>query len=112
MIGYLGELEQIGLMLWLAGLVPLLEAGRPWGGRDVEREEQPFSKVAKTGLDKLSLEQDGKLGYRLEPSPNRRGKKIHLCLECQEMFNHGIGLRKHQRQTGHSGTSILYGEPT
>ena len=30
-----------------------------------------------------------------------RARKIHTCLECGETFNHGIGLRKHQRHTGH-----------
>lgn len=35
-----------------------------------------------------------------------RGKKKHVC-SCGEEFNHGIGLRKHQRQTGHKGSSIV-----
>jgi hypothetical protein len=35
-----------------------------------------------------------------------RKKKKHVCAECGEMFNHGIGLRKHQRQTGHKGSEI------
>lgn len=37
-----------------------------------------------------------------------RGKKKHVC-SCGEEFNHGIGLRKHQRQTGHKGSSIVEG---
>lgn len=40
-----------------------------------------------------------------DPSP-RRGKKRHHCMECGEVFNHGIGLRKHQRQTGHKGSRL------
>lgn len=35
-----------------------------------------------------------------------RAKKKHVC-SCGEEFNHGIGLRKHQRQTGHKGSSIV-----
>lgn len=35
-----------------------------------------------------------------------RKKKKHVCAECGEEFNHGIGLRKHQRQTGHKGSEI------
>ena len=35
-----------------------------------------------------------------------RKKKKHICAECGEAFNHGIGLRKHQRQTGHKGSEI------
>lgn len=35
-----------------------------------------------------------------------RKKKQHICVECGEAFNHGIGLRKHQRQTGHKGSRI------
>lgn len=35
-----------------------------------------------------------------------RKKKKHICAECGETFNHGIGLRKHQRQTGHKGSRI------
>jgi len=35
-----------------------------------------------------------------------RKKKKHICAECGEPFNHGIGLRKHQRQTGHKGSEI------
>lgn len=35
-----------------------------------------------------------------------RKKKQHICAECGEAFNHGIGLRKHQRQTGHKGSQI------
>ena len=35
-----------------------------------------------------------------------RGKKKHVC-SCGEEFNHGIGLRKHQRQTGHKGSSVV-----
>ena len=37
----------------------------------------------------------------------RRGKKRHHCLECGEVFNHGIGLRKHQRQSGHKGSQVV-----
>lgn len=36
-----------------------------------------------------------------------RKKKKHVCGECGESFNHGIGLRKHQRQTGHKGSEIV-----
>ena len=36
-----------------------------------------------------------------------RRKKKHICAECNESFNHGIGLRKHQRQTGHKGSKIV-----
>ena len=35
-----------------------------------------------------------------------RKKKKHICAECGETFNHGIGLRKHQRQTSHKGSRI------
>lgn len=35
-----------------------------------------------------------------------RAKKKHVC-SCGEEFNHGIGLRKHQRQTGHKGSSVV-----
>lgn len=35
-----------------------------------------------------------------------RGKKKHVC-SCGEEFNHGIGLRKHQRQSGHKGSTIV-----
>ena len=35
-----------------------------------------------------------------------RKKKKHICAECGEEFKHGIGLRKHQRQTGHKGSRI------
>lgn len=35
-----------------------------------------------------------------------RKKKKHVCEECGEPFKHGIGLRKHQRQTGHKGSRI------
>lgn len=31
----------------------------------------------------------------------KRKKKLHICQECGEKFCHGIGLKKHQRQTGH-----------
>lgn len=36
-----------------------------------------------------------------------RKKKKHVCLECFEQFNHGIGLRKHQRQSGHKGSNVF-----
>jgi hypothetical protein len=32
-----------------------------------------------------------------------RSVKKHKCEECGEVFNHGIGLRKHQRNAGHKG---------
>lgn len=35
-----------------------------------------------------------------------RKRKRHCCMECNESFNHGIGLRKHQRLTGHTGSRI------
>ena len=35
-----------------------------------------------------------------------RKKKKHVC-SCGETFPHGIGLRKHQRQTGHKGSEIV-----
>lgn len=35
-----------------------------------------------------------------------RTKKKHIC-SCGEEFNHGIGLRKHQRQTGHKGSNVV-----
>ncbi len=35
-----------------------------------------------------------------------RGKKKHVC-SCGEEFNHGIGLRKHQRQSGHKGSTVV-----
>ena len=34
------------------------------------------------------------------------GNKLHTCAACSAKFNHGIGLRKHQRQTGHEGSRI------
>ena len=37
----------------------------------------------------------------------RQAKKIHVCLECGDPFKHGIGLRKHQRQTGHKASRVL-----
>ncbi len=45
----------------------------------------------------------------LEECPNRpkvRLKKQHVCTECGMRFNHGIGLRKHQRQAGHKGRAV------
>lgn len=38
-----------------------------------------------------------------------RAQKKHVC-SCGEEFNHGIGLRKHQRQTGHTGSRVVEGE--
>ena len=40
----------------------------------------------------------------------KRKKKHHHCMECGERFNHGIGLRKHQRMTGHK-RSFATGAP-
>lgn len=40
-------------------------------------------------------------------SRRRRRKKKHVCKECGETFNHGIGLRKHQRQTSHKGIEVV-----
>lgn len=40
------------------------------------------------------------------PQLSRKRKKHHVCTECHMRFNHGIGLRKHQRQSGHQGSSI------
>jgi prolyl oligopeptidase len=39
-------------------------------------------------------------------SPARK-RKQHVCNECEERFHHGIGLRKHQRQTQHKGSRIV-----
>lgn len=36
-----------------------------------------------------------------------KNKKKHICAECGEVFNHGISLRKHQRQSGHKGSEIV-----
>ena len=44
-----------------------------------------------------------------EEHPNRpklRVKKQHVCTQCGTRFNHGIGLRKHQKQAGHKGSAI------
>ena len=35
-----------------------------------------------------------------------RVRKKHVC-SCGEEFPHGIGLRKHQRETGHKGSSVV-----
>lgn len=35
-----------------------------------------------------------------------RKRNIHTCAKCGESFNHGIGLRKHQRVSGHKGSKV------
>jgi flagellar biosynthesis component FlhA len=41
-----------------------------------------------------------------------RKKQEHRCKECGEAFNHGVGLRRHQKQTGHKGSDIAEGTPS
>lgn len=37
----------------------------------------------------------------------KKKKKKHICAQCGESFNHGLGLRKHQRATKCEGSRIV-----
>lgn len=56
------------------------------------------------GVTLSAIEQSGNREQKPKP---RRGKKRHHCVECGEVFNHGIGLRKHQRLSGHRGSQVV-----
>jgi len=193
--------DQMALMLWLTGLVPLVSAGRPWGStvredeiQELEVRERPVSRPFVTDYGALTPRQKAavlfmslppedsaqlfselgpeevqaitleitqlpsvspecrakvcnefltkdaghrgtanqsksepvgrtlgfKQGRRKPKAPTpqksqkpaassprrRKRRKQHVCDQCGEAFNHGIGIRKHQRATGHKGIEV------
>jgi flagellar FliG-like protein len=66
---------------------------------------QPIADVLESEVSKSPRQTAEQLRSQYMKRRGRR-KKRHICSECEDIFNHGIGLRKHQRKTGHTGSKV------